>query len=199
MSGMSASLNTQKWKALNLAWEKAPFKIEVKVTMLLEENKTVIALRENIFKKLNVNQAKQKLIYNDEELQGIHLGGDMIMHLFITLLSLTRNILDMIDHSNKRGQAEFSQSLISFHQKLLNFTLSVVHGSHLQLVIFVIQPLDNMMNRKKAVISHAIIMCCISKVGQGMWKFIQIGKLSAGNVNDYDPIKISIGECALHG
>ncbi|CAG8677768.1 17238_t:CDS:1, partial [Racocetra fulgida] len=81
-------------KALNLAWEKAPFKIDVesigrvhspaiqqpdgtplkgdfyivmlngqKVTMKLEENKTVLALRASVNKQLKVNQTKQKLIY----------------------------------------------------------------------------------------------------------------------------------------
>ncbi|CAG8574492.1 20622_t:CDS:2, partial [Cetraspora pellucida] len=124
-------INPQEMKALNLAWEKAPFKIDVesigrvhspaiqqpdgaplkgdfyivmlngqKVTMKLEENKTVLALRASVNKQLKVNQAKQKLIYRGKELE------------------------------------------------------------------------DTQQNR--------------------MWQVIRIGKLSAGNANDYDPIEISI-------
>jgi stress response protein SCP2 len=50
---------------------------------------------------------------------------------------------------------------------------------------------------EQATESQAVIMCCISRVGQGMWQVIQVGKLSKGNVNDYDPIEQSIAECSL--
>ncbi|CAB4485265.1 hypothetical protein RhiirA5_454557 [Rhizophagus irregularis] len=52
---------------------------------------------------------------------------------------------------------------------------------------------------ENAADSQAVIMCCVSRVGQGMWEVIQIGKLSKGNANDYDPIEKSITECALFG
>lgn len=52
---------------------------------------------------------------------------------------------------------------------------------------------------QQAANSQAVILCCVSRAGEGMWQVIQVGKFSAGNANDYDPIEISIGECALHG
>ncbi|CAG8447959.1 12478_t:CDS:2 [Ambispora leptoticha] len=45
--------------------------------------------------------------------------------------------------------------------------------------------------------SQAVIMCCVSRVGNGMWHVIEVGKLTIGNANDYDPIMISISEVGL--
>ena len=50
----------------------------------------------------------------------------------------------------------------------------------------------------QAAESQAVIMCCISRGNQG-WEVIQIGKLSKGTVEDYDPIEASIRECILFG
>ena len=49
---------------------------------------------------------------------------------------------------------------------------------------------------EQAADSQAVIMCCVSRVSQG-WEVVQIGKLSEGNVNDYNPIEKSIHECSL--
>ena len=49
---------------------------------------------------------------------------------------------------------------------------------------------------EQAANSQAVIMCCISRASQG-WEVIQIGKLSGGNADNYEPIKKSILECFL--
>ncbi|CAG8677425.1 10665_t:CDS:2, partial [Acaulospora morrowiae] len=290
-------LNTQEWKALNLAWEKAPFKIDVdsvgrvqqltpvdvtsttgefyivmlngqKVTMLLEENKTVIALRANIFKKLNVNQAKQKLIYNNEELQdtcqnrGANLSDYKIgvgshIQLIVVLYNITRaesikNLTfdlywgypangaqdyldgscllyagdtfwrkydyasvyypsfphmkhsgDEMDHANKRGHQRIVAKLDQLPPEVtqLYFVLSSWKSptiGHFRTPTFRLydesQPDKELCTYtiQQAANSQAVIMCCVSRAGQGMWQVIQIGRLSAGNANDYDPIEISI-------
>jgi stress response protein SCP2 len=45
----------------------------------------------------------------------------------------------------------------------------------------------------QAADSQAVIMCCVSRVGQG-WEVIQIGKLSEGNTENYDPIHLNINQ-----
>ncbi|CAB4399014.1 unnamed protein product [Rhizophagus irregularis] len=50
---------------------------------------------------------------------------------------------------------------------------------------------------EKAAESQAVILCCVSRAGQGMWEVIEIGKLSRGSVHDYDSIEYSIAQCSL--
>jgi stress response protein SCP2 len=50
---------------------------------------------------------------------------------------------------------------------------------------------------EQAAMSQAVIMGCMSRVGQSMWQAIQIGKLSNGNIKNYVPIKQSIIQCSL--
>jgi hypothetical protein len=97
-------LNIDEKRLLSLAWDKAPFKIDVdnigkvktpqinnaadgnnktgeiyivllngqKCSLQLNQIKNIIVLRQEIKKKLNVDEGKQKLIYNGVELQVIH-------------------------------------------------------------------------------------------------------------------------------
>ncbi|CAB4433177.1 unnamed protein product [Rhizophagus irregularis] len=50
---------------------------------------------------------------------------------------------------------------------------------------------------EKTAESQAVILCCVSRAGQGMWEVIEIGKLSRGSVHDYDSIEYSIAQCSL--
>ncbi|RHZ87889.1 hypothetical protein Glove_29g129 [Diversispora epigaea] len=255
-------LTSQEVKALKLEWDKAPFKIGVnsigkiqpiisdygniatgefhvvmlngqKTTLLLKENKTIIVLRSNIFKKLQVNQTKQKLIYNREELQdtferrprtladykigpGCHI--QLIVAYYNRCCNLKVCIFDLYWTYPANGPQDFldgscllyaakldqlpqevtqlyfvlsSQKLLSignFHA--LCFKLYEEAQPDKELCTYTIQQASN---------SQAVILSCVSRTGEGMWQVIQVGKLSSGNVNDYDPIKISIDECKLHG
>ncbi|RHZ47753.1 hypothetical protein Glove_568g14 [Diversispora epigaea] len=299
-----AILTPQEFKALELAWDKAPFKIDVnsigkiqpiipdngntttgefhvvmlngqKTTLLLEENKTIIALRSNIFKKLQVNQAKQKLIYNGEELQDTverrpgtladyKIGPGCHIQLIVVLYNITRaealkslvfdlhwgypangsqdyldgscllyagdtfwrkydyasvyypsfphmkHSGDMMDNAKKEGHQRITAKLDQLPQEVtqLYFVLSSWKSptiGHFKTPSFKLydeaQPDKELCTYtiQQAANSQAVILCCVSRAGEGMWQVIQVGKFSAGNANDYDPIEISIGECALHG
>jgi hypothetical protein len=96
-------ISIEELRLLSLAWDKAPFKIDVdsigkvrntqntnaadgnktgeiyvvllngqKCTLQYNQIKNIIVLRQEIRKKLNVDEGKQKLIYNGVELQVIY-------------------------------------------------------------------------------------------------------------------------------
>ncbi|CAG8434047.1 10721_t:CDS:2 [Ambispora gerdemannii] len=50
---------------------------------------------------------------------------------------------------------------------------------------------------EEAANSQAVIMCCVTRVANGMWQVIEVGKPTIGNANDYDPIMIAIAEAGL--
>ena len=112
----SEKLNIDEKRLLSLAWDKAPFKIDVdsigkvktpqnikaadgnnnavgdiyivllngqKCVLPFNQIKSIIMLRQEIKKKLNVDESKQKLIYNGSELQVIYLITPMKMRNFI--------------------------------------------------------------------------------------------------------------------
>ncbi|CAG8501012.1 513_t:CDS:2 [Scutellospora calospora] len=293
-------INPQEMKALNLAWEKAPFKIDVesigrvhppivqlpeggslkgdfyivmlngqKVTMKLEENKTVIALRGSVNKQLRVNQTKQKLIYRGKELEDTQqnrastladygIGPGSHIQLIVVLYSITRaesiksltfdlswgypvngaqdyldgscllyagdtfwrkydyasvyypsfphmrHSGDVMDNTRRTGSQRITAKLDQLPPEVtqLYFVLSSWKSptiGHFQRPSFKLfdetQPDKDLCNYTlgEAANSQAVIMCCVSRVGNtGMWQVIRIGKLSAGNANDYDPIEISI-------
>ncbi|CAG8434043.1 10720_t:CDS:2 [Ambispora gerdemannii] len=40
--------------------------------------------------------------------------------------------------------------------------------------------------------SQAVIMCCVTRIENGMWQVIQVGRLSRGNAKNYKPIQDAI-------
>lgn len=47
--------------------------------------------------------------------------------------------------------------------------------------------------------SQAVVMCSVSKNSQGRWNIYESGKLSAGNANNYDPLKSTISNLIKTG
>ncbi|PKC02218.1 kinase-like protein [Rhizophagus irregularis] len=113
----------------------------------------------------------------------------------------------LMDNTNKRGHQRITAKLDKLPPEItqLYFVLSSFKSptiGHFKAPSFKLidetqpEPLCSY-QLEQAAESQAIIICCISRVGQGMWEVIQIGKLSKGNVENYDPIEKSITECAL--
>ncbi|CAG8678338.1 uncharacterized protein OCT59_008414 [Rhizophagus irregularis] len=114
----------------------------------------------------------------------------------------------MIDDANKRGHERITAKLDTLPPEVtqLYFVLSTFKSptiGHFKdpgfKLIDETQPDKPLCTYQleKAADSQAVIMCCVSRVGQGMWEVIEIGKLSPGNVEDYDPIERSIAQCSL--
>ncbi|RGB26110.1 hypothetical protein C1646_722017 [Rhizophagus diaphanus] len=118
---------------------------------------------------------------------------------------------DKMDEPNKKGSQRITAKLDALPPEItqLYFVLSSFKSptiGHFKAPGFKLIDELNLINLyvsayqlENAADSQAVIMCCVSRVGQGMWEVIQIGKLSQGNANDYDPIEKSITECALFG
>ncbi|CAG8500534.1 hypothetical protein RhiirA5_349930 [Rhizophagus irregularis] len=300
-------ITAEELKLLTLAWDKAPFKIDVdsigkvkltqntnaadgnikgeiyvvllngqKCTFQYNQIKNIPVLRQEIRKKLNVDEGKQKLIFNGAELQDrkaggvpntlqdLNIGPGSHIQLIVVLYNITRaesikNLTfdlfwgypangtqdyldgtcllyvgevffrkydyasvfypsfphmkhsgDLMDNANKRGHQRITAKLDQLPAEVtqLYFVLSSFKSptiGHFKTPSFKLidetqpdKPLCSY-QLEQAAESQAVIMCCVSRVGQGMWQVIQIGKLSRGNAEDYDPIEYSIGQCALFG
>lgn len=115
---------------------------------------------------------------------------------------------DLMDNTNKRGHERITAKLDQLPPEVtqLYFVVSTFKYptiGHFKTPIFRLidetQP-DKLLctyQLEQAADSQAVILCCISRVGQGTWQVIQIGKLSRGNCEDYDPIEYSIAQCSL--
>ncbi|RGB32731.1 hypothetical protein C1646_706105 [Rhizophagus diaphanus] len=245
-----------------------------KCTFQYNQIKNIPVLRQEIRKKLNVDEGKQKLIFNGAELQDrttepctlqdykIEPGSHI--QLIVVLYNITRaesikNLTfdlfwgypangtqdyldgtcllyvgevffrkydyasvfypsfphmkhsgDLMDNANKRGHQRITAKLDQLPAEVtqLYFVLSSFKSptiGHFKTPSFKLidetqpdKPLCSY-QLEQAADSQAVIMCCVSRVGQGMWQVIQIGKLSRGNAEDYDPIEYSIGQCSLFG
>jgi stress response protein SCP2 len=117
---------------------------------------------------------------------------------------------DLMDNATKRGHQRITAKLDQLPAEVtqLYFVLSSFKSptiGHFQTPSFKLtdetQP-DKALctyQLEQAANSQAVIMCCVSRVGQGMWQVIQVGRLSNGNAENYDPIEYSIAQCALFG
>jgi stress response protein SCP2 len=117
---------------------------------------------------------------------------------------------DLMDNANKKGHQRITAKLDQLPPEVtqLYFVLSSFKSptiGHFKTPSFKLidetQPDKPLCayQLEQAAESQAVIMCCVSRVGQGMWQVIQIGKLSRGNAEDYDPIEYSIAQCSLFG
>ncbi|CAG8541428.1 3135_t:CDS:2 [Funneliformis mosseae] len=117
---------------------------------------------------------------------------------------------DLMDNANKRGHQQITANLDQLPAEVtqLYFILSSFKSptiGHFQTPSFNLvdqtQPDKPLCTYQldQAANSQAVIMCCVTRVGQGMWQVIQIGKLSNGNAENYDPIEYSIIQCGLFG
>ncbi|RHZ77527.1 hypothetical protein Glove_177g11 [Diversispora epigaea] len=117
---------------------------------------------------------------------------------------------EIIDNAKKEGHQRITAKLDQFPQEVTQLyfvlssrkSLSIGHFRALGFKLYDEAQLDKELctyTIQQASNSQAVILCCVSRTGEGMWQVIQVGKLSSGNANDYDPIKISIDECELHG
>ncbi|CAB5384171.1 hypothetical protein RhiirA5_425570 [Rhizophagus irregularis] len=128
--------------------------------------------------------------------------------IFYPSFPYMRHSGDKLDEPNKRGSQRITAKLDALPPEItqLYFVLSSSNSptiGHFKAPGFKLidetqpdKPLCTY-QLEQAAESQAVIMCCVSRVGQGMWEVIQIGKLSNGNVEDYDPIEKSIAQCSL--
>ncbi|RGB26111.1 hypothetical protein C1646_770842 [Rhizophagus diaphanus] len=215
--------------------------------------KNIPMLRNEIRKKLGVDESKQKLIYDGVELREViqliivlygrayaesinslifdlfwgypgtqdFLEGSCLLYkgdvffrkydyksVFYPSFPHIKHSGSMIDDVNKRGHERITAKLDTLPPEVtqLYFVLSTFKSptiGHFKAPGFKLidetqpdKPLCTY-QLEKAADSQAVIICCVSRVGQGMREVIEIGKLSQSNVEDYDPIERSIAQCSL--